>query len=563
MKLYMKKKLAAAVISTSMLLLSGAYSAEAAASANPAEYYVADKIKVEVKSVLNEKTANGTRIGVVFYLINQGGRATGLPEDAVRVKSDDGVEYTLRPSAANAKEILPKEKVELTYMVVVDRDDTFALTELSWVDENSFVYPRKVKTDLTIPIAGMEWHGDQSSVTSPEMVKTWGEAFKIPASSAALEYKTVSLSKQRTDKGNAMVLTLLAENTGDLKREIPDFRINGKSSKKVYTGKRVEQDAIILEPGDKQYIHYAIPADKYEELQSLYVLTPESFAADEKTSVDYTIGRLSIQLPGTGNAWNQAVSYERTLPIRFDPLSKLVPSNVSVSLDELQMHESSSEGFKTVVAKFRLQNRTDSPVPVPEFLTGLVSGSGYNYAGTRQNLTIQSLIPNINYVVYYYFVVPSTEQGDKLVMNILDGAAAAPYRIPLASLRTKVQSSSEDEQISLYPFDVKLNNWKIEANFVSSDWSYSNQLILDLDIPPSKSVVDQNFSNLQVEVTDKEGKVMASKNFSFTGADRLTKGDRFVPFKAKQFDHDYTVKFYEVIDTPFGEAKRLLKTVKQ
>jgi hypothetical protein len=565
MRVHLKKKLIALIIVISLLIPAAIlepYSVKAASMASAAVYYVTDTLMVEMKSILNEQTTDGTRIGVVFYLSNQGKRITGLPEYEVRVKTNDGVEYSLRPSAVNASTILPKGKVELTYMVVVDREEPITLSDLFWVDVNPFVFPKKEITKLTIPISELQWYGESSSIVKPALIKTWGDTFTIPMQSPSLEYRPVNLSKQLTPKGNAMLVTLLVENKGTRELTIPDFRINGKSSRKNFNGKRVEQDITTIYPGDQQYIRYVIPTDNYEGIVSLNVLTPESFVIDDKKSIAFTIGRLSIQLPATGIALNQAILYERAKPIEFDPLNKLIPSNVMISLDELQMHESEGARFRTVVAKFMLQNRTDSLVTVPNFLAQLTSSDGYTYMGTRQNLTIQTLIPNISYVLYFYFIMPTSEQGNHLIMNMLDGDTAAPFHFPIASFQTEIQSNPDSSVLSLYPFGVKLNNWKI-TNKSSSDGSYTNQLVLDMDVLQGKSVVDQNFSKMQVEVLNKAGKVLTTEAFSFTGVDRLTSGDRFIDFKSKQYESNYTVKVYEVVDTPFGEAKRLLRTLQQ
>lgn len=566
MKINWARHMATIVLSTSLLMVTAPIYVNAddtSSGSIAADYFLTDTIKAEVKSILNEQTAEGTRLGAVVRLYNQGSRIAAIPDDEVRVKTADGIEYTLRPSTANAKAILPKEKVELSYLVVVDRDDAFTLSAISWFDVNQYVYPKTEKLELSIPIPSIEWHGDGSDISNPSAVKKWEQSFTIPGLSASLEYKPVSVLKQNTSQGPAAVVTLLAENKGTMKQSIPDFRLSGKSPKKVFNGKRLEQDVLTLEPGEKQYIHYAIPIQNNDELKSLILLTPESFEGDNQTKVSYTIGRLSIRLPdaGTPVTFNQAESYDKDTPIRFDPLNKLIPSDVSVSLVELQMHGSEGDGYKAAVAKFKLSNNSDQPKPIPNLQAELTNAQGYSYMGTRQNLAIQTLIPNLNYVIYYTFVVPSTEKGDQLVMKILDGESAAPYSIPIAAFRTQIQNTASDSELAFYPFSVKLNNWKVSTNFELGSLSYSYKILLDMGINQDKAVVDQNFSKMKVEVSSKEGKMLGSQTFSLAGDNKLSTGGRTVTFNSEQLETSLIIKIYESIDTPFGEAKRLVKTL--
>ncbi|TVY05618.1 hypothetical protein [Paenibacillus cremeus] len=564
MRIKWTRHIATAVLSTSLLALTGVYVNADEAPAVPASpnYHLTDAIKAEVKSVLNEQTPNGTRLGAVVRLYNQGSRITAVPEDEVRVRTDDGVEYALRPSTANAKAIMPKEKVELSYLAVVDREDPFTLSKLSWLDVDPYVYPRTEKLDLSIPIPSMEWHGDSADISNPSSIKTWEQSFTIPGLSNAIQYKPINILKQNTPQGPASVLTLLAENKGTTQQSIPDFRIDGKSATKVYNGKKVEKDAIRLEAGEKQYIHFAIPTQDKDELKSLNVLTLESFTADNQ-NVSYAIGRLNILLPDNAAnlMFNQAEIYKKDTPISFDPLNKLIPANVNVLLEELQMHGSGKDGYKAVVAKFKLLNNSDQPKPIPNFSAELTNSSGYGYSGTRQSLGLQTLIPGINYVIYYTFVVPGSESGEQLMLKILDGVSAAPFNIPIAAIRTQIQSSPADDDLVFYPFHVKVNDFNIARTYTMGTPSYSNKLTMDMTISQDKAIVDPNFSKMRVEVSDKEGKLLGSQAFSLAGDNRLGTGDPAVTFSSDQLVTALTVKIYETIDTPYGEAKRLLKTM--
>ncbi|MFC0216442.1 hypothetical protein ACFFK0_29015 [Paenibacillus chartarius] len=563
----MTGKIAAALVITSVMLMPSAgitaLPAKVIAAAPPTTSHILiDSLYAEVKSVLNEQTSEGTRIGIVVSITNMGDRISGLPESELRVRTADGVEYTLRPSADNTDAVLPKEKMDFSYMVVVNRKEPFTLSELSWVEVNASVYPKREQTLLTLPIAALEWKGSQSTVV-PEAPKAWGESFTIATQSSSLEYKPIALSRQRTDKGAADVVTLLVENKGTLKQTVPDFRIDGKAGNKIVHGERLGGSAIELEPGDRQYVHYAIPVDVRERIGSLNVLTTETFKADSsaKDVIEYTVGRVSISVTQDAYSGIGAAAYTMGKAIAIDPLSKLFPARVALSLEELRIHEGEGDLYKTIVAKYMIRNESDSPVMIPKFGAELKIADGISYLGTRQNMSIQTLIPNLNYVFYYEFVVPSTEMGSRLVMNLVDEESAAPYRVPVAALQTGVQETTEDADISLYPFKIKVKDKKIAVELEPTEWIYTNKLTLDLDMTQTKSVVDQNFSKLLVEVTDKDNRLLAAEAYSLTGAERISRGEQTITFKTREYERQYTIRFYEMVDTPFGEAKRLLKTL--
>ncbi|WP_028550862.1 hypothetical protein [Paenibacillus sp. UNC451MF] len=532
------------------------------------EYSLTSTVKAAVKSILNEQVAEGTRIGAVVRLTNEGTRLTRVPDYEVRVKAEDGVLYTLRPSAENVIAIQPKETVELSYMIVIDREDTFSLSEISWVDVDEFVSPRSEKMIVSIPISSIEWRGDIAVFSDALATHSWGENMTIQVLSTSLEYKPVSLSEQNTPQGPKTIVGLLATNKSDKKKAIPDFRVNGRSDKKVYTGVRLEKDPIVLGPGEQQYIHYAIPAGKKEELIGLTVLTPESFATDDKTKIEYLIGQFNVALPQDGGVVSEADQpkmYVWNSPIQFDPLNNVVQPEVSVSMVTLQMHESVGGGFKAAVAKFKLTNRSDRPMPVPKFQAQLMGVGGTKYTGTRQTAVVETLIPNVSYVMYYSFVLPSNEKGEQLTMDILDSESVAPYNIPIATFKTMVKKEkSEDTGLSFYPFNVKINSWKSEVFYGSAreSFPYSYKLSIDMDVSLQEEVVvDQNFPKLKVELVDDKGKVIGSKTLPFIGENRVATGTQTVNMDSVLYEFSNSLRVYETIDTPYGQADRLIATL--
>jgi hypothetical protein len=562
MKKKWKKSLIMIIFAASLLIPSVSFQANAdemhSISLAKDEYRLTSSIIAKVRSVLNEQTTKGTRVGAVVRLYNDGARVIRVPDYEVRVKTKEGIEYTLRPSIVNAKAILPKVTVDLSYMIVVARDDAFSLSSLSWVEVDEYVYPKLEKTILSTPISSIEWKGEDSVLSDPAANRSWGEAFIIPALSTSIEYKPVSLIEQNTPQGPEM------------KRPLPDFRIDGKSDKKVYNGKRLELETLVLDPFEQRYLHYAIPAGNTTKLKSLTILSTEDFALDDQTNINYSIGRLNITLPADSNAlhfMNPLLPYEWNKPIQFDPLYKLIQPEVDVSMVALHMHESAGGGFKTAVAKFKLLNSSDHPMTVPHFQAQLMSTGGYQFTGTRQSTVLETLIPNISYVIYYSFILPSTESGEQLVMEILDGETFAPYNIPIAAFRTQAQLEQADTTLAFYPFNVKLTSWSVGMNSSSSQGNgnlpYSYNLRLDLDINPQDDVVvDSNFSKMKVELVDALGKTIGVKVLSFNGENRLVSGMQSININSERFGSSFSLRIYETVDTPFGEVDRLIRTVK-
>ncbi|NQX60362.1 hypothetical protein [Paenibacillus qinlingensis] len=567
MKINWKKTTIMFILAASLVIPSASFhvaaDAKYAQTSTELSYQLTDAINVEVKSILNEPSPNGARIGAVVRLYNAGDRLIGVPEYEVRAKTQEGLEYIMRPSQANPRNLQPKETVELSYMNVVDRYDEFALTELSWLDVDEFVYPKHETRIISVPISNMEWKGEKAAITDPALIKQWDDTFKIPVLSNSVQYKPVSLNEQITPDGPVTVVGFLATNVGDKATTVADFRVNGKTVNKTVIGKRIDIDTITLDPGEKNYVYYAIPVKNKAELRSLVILTPEDFVGEDKSHSSYLIGRLMINLSGatsTQRFMNQLSMYELNKPIKFDPLSGLIRPDVEVSMIDLQMNESTGGGFKAVVAKFKLLNKSEGPVQVPKFQTSLTSSSGNKYLGNRQDTKVETLIPNISYVIYYSYIVPNTETGARLAMEILDTKRVEPYNFPVAAFQTKVTDDSSDK--AFYPFKTTLNSWSLTAFYVmGAGNSYSYKLNVDFDIKLQDEVVaDQGSSKVRLELLDSSNKIMTSKVLSFTGENKLVSGPLTLNFDFDRQETTVKLNMYEIIDTPFGEVRRLIQS---
>ncbi|TBL70784.1 hypothetical protein [Paenibacillus thalictri] len=543
----------------------------------PAVYPLNGTVQAEVKSLSLSKSTTGTTIGAAVRLRNQLTQMNRVPDYELRVTTSDGSVYTLPSSATNQKSMLAKENADMTYMVKVDRQDDFTVTSVSFVYVDEYVYPKLENTLLTIPVTNV-WNASKADITDPYANKGWGESFAIPGSVSPLRYATVGYSEQNNDKGRAFVVTLLVENTGTGQETMGGFRLDGKTDDKVFPGKLVEEQAVQLAPGEKKYVHVAIPVDNGTVLKSMFLMTSEMYTAPaaagaQPQAASFDVGRLKIAVPaeGTGSVSSMpAADYTMGTPISVDPLSKLIDANTEVSLVELTMHGTDDDGYKTVVAKFKLNNKSGMTVAYPAFQTEIAGSGGAVYTGTRQNMTLTNLMPNLSYVVSYSFMVPDTEKGDQLSIRLLDNVTAAPYNTTLAALQTAVPLETDSDTMSFYPFTVKLNDWQLNAQtsgVTGQTLSYTYKMKLDLTVNREDNVVvDQNFSKFKMELVDGLGRTIGSQSVPFTGTNKLISGEQIVQFtnlKTDQLEYPLTINIYESIDTPNGEADRLVKTLKQ
>ncbi|SDC76607.1 hypothetical protein SAMN02799630_01422 [Paenibacillus sp. UNCCL117] len=562
------KTVATVAISVS-LLGSGltAYAAEGvvAEASTPASvsYKLTDLLDVEIKGALNERIDSGTRLGVTVRMKNNGTAITRVPEYEVRLQTSEGVEYTLKPSASNAKSLQPKATTELSYLAEIDRTDEITLTQVNWTDVDYYVYPKKETPILGVPIQGEAWKGSDSAITDPTAVKKWSESFKIPGLVSPVQYTPVAINKESTASGTVYVVQLLAYNPTDKRENVPAFDIDGKGGGKVFGGSRVEKDTVVLEGKTEKYIHYAIPTDQDTVLQSLNLLTPETFAEAGAAGVNvtsYKVGRLNILLPGEAPGTSFA-AYKLGAPIVFDERSQLINPDLAVSIVEYNMHENTEDGNKNVTAKFKLTNKSSKPIAVPTFQADLVSKDGYEYAGSRQAVQTATVLPNSSLTVSYSFTLPVSEKGDGLVLKVQDAVTAAPYKSTIAAVSTGLQEAKKDEW-SLYPFTVKVNNWTLNSDYgATTNYQYVYRLKLDLAITRDEQVqLDASFPSLLVELYDSYDRLVGTGNATLFGTSRLVNGDNVISLRGASdiLDVHHKVRIYETFSTPTGDAKRLL-----
>ena len=125
---------------------------------------------------------------------------------------------------------------------------------------------------------------------------------------------------------------------------------------------------------------------------------------------------------------------------------------------ELHLHENPGEGYKTAVAKFKLTNTSTTPIATPAFLSELANKQGVTYQGSRQTNVTTMMNPGLSYMVSYSYIVPQIRGWRELRVKILDLRLLLLIQQRLPRWPTDVQKEETDSTISLYPFDLTVND---------------------------------------------------------------------------------------------------------
>lgn len=302
--------------------------------------------------------------------------------------------------------------------------------------------------------------------------------------------------------------------------------------------------------------------------------TPSTASASETTesAVASASGGSTGQMPvavfllkGASEAKNgfaTAASYLLGDKLTFNNNAN-VNKNVDVSLVELHAHENDDLGYKTAIAKYKITNKGTNTIALPVLENELLDSSGNSYTGTRQSSVTTQLTPGSSYVVSYSYLLPNrkTEDNEAFALNIFDDQSVSEGKVSLGTYQVDLQKEDDSDTINLYPFTMKVNNDSI--SWLYNNGSYSYQLSLDLDITHEDQVIiDSNFSTIEFDMVDSLGRIVGTQSSTLVGTGKLTSGMQKIivtGLKNEQVDSGVVVNMYEVINTPNGTAKRLIK----
>ena len=240
--------------------------------------------------------------------------------------------------------------------------------------------------------------------------------------------------------------------------------------------------------------------------------------------------------------------------------------NLDVSLIELHAHENDDLGYKTAIAKYKITNNGTSTLALPELQNELIDNKGNAYTGSRQSAAATQITPGSSYVVSYSYLLPNKEatDDDSFALNVYDDKSVSEGNVSVGTFKVALQEDEAGDTIAIYPFSLKVNDSSVSWTY--SGGTYSYVLRLDMDITHEDQVIiDSNFSKIQFELVDSLGRVVGTQDAALTGTGKLTSGSQKVTIsglKNEQIDSGMAVNMYEVINTPNGTAKRLLKQFK-
>ncbi|MBE1440673.1 hypothetical protein [Paenibacillus sp. OAS669] len=577
MQNHLKKALSAVIVS-SLVLSFGPIAAMADETDNAVSidnrYPVTlnGPLQVKVSSLLSEHSINGTRVGVKVKMYNVSNDTVRVPDYEARIAMSNGARYVLKGSADNPVSVPPMSSIELSYMTQIDGGDSLNPTDIVWIDVNKDVYPKVETTMLDVPVSNLVWYGDQTPISDPSAIKAWGEPFTIPSLDSSLTYTPVHLATNFKDQIPVKVLKLLVQNPGTKTESIPSFSIDGKSATLTYKGTRADQAVSALDPGDQKYIYYAIPTDLDTQLSSFTVSTTETYKVPNRTDasaiISYKVGRLSILIPESSASikdTTEPAAYTMNTPLQIDPINNSINPDISVSVVDMQTYENEGMGYQTGIVKMKFSNKSDKPLPVPQFAAELVGG-GFTYAGSRLNNNAALVVPGTDYVVNYSFVLPMNDIKNQYTLKLIDDKTAAPYKITISQASVTMNKTSIDnQQLLAYPYQLSIKDWALSnlagMNQATQTYNYNYKLRINTELKSVDTVmVDANFNKLLMVLETKDGRKIASTTKNLSGENRFTNGEQLIYFNDTQLDqleNSLRLKVYETIDTPAGQARRL------
>jgi hypothetical protein len=579
MKLYWKQAVSTVMIASSVVLaVSPALAVEGAAAPSAIEaqaYPITDITQAQVKSVLLEKTAGGWRIGSVIKLNNRSGASVRIPDFELRAKAADGTLFTLIPSAGNAKSVSPQSNVELSYMTEIDAKTELALTDLLWVDVNMNVYPKQETVLADAAIGSLVWKGNDAVIADAALLN-WGQSFTLPGVTSALTYSAVNLSTQFEGQTPTYIVQLKVDNPGSYTETVPDFTLSGKAAGQSFPGKRVEQKALSINPGESQYFYYSIPTDAGVKPDAFYVLTSESFLKQGQTvPQSYYTGRVGFRLPAADPAAGSLPAYQLGSPIAIDPVSQAVNPQLAVTVPNVDWFENEGQSYKTVVANVKYTNYSDSPLPLPSLGAELVNGADIAYTGSSLASLVKEVLPGMGAAVTYTFTMPTTESSERFTFKLQEQQGESSFKTPIAQLNVGVQQAATNAtnamEMNFYPFQLKLNSWSLSnivtPNSTTLNYNYKYRLKTSMDILTTDNVVTEASNpKLYMELKNNTGERIAYKTFLLSGPDRWMSGSQMTYFdnvSTDQIEAQLTLNIFETVTTPIGEARRLLSVLQQ
>ncbi|RKN84449.1 hypothetical protein [Paenibacillus ginsengarvi] len=246
-----------------------------------------------------------------------------------------------------------------------------------------------------------------------------------------------------------------------------------------------------------------------------------------------------------------------------DSLGLTLDKKAEVALTDLHLYDNESNGFKTVVAKFKFTNKDTTVLATPDLAFELVDDSGHIYSGTKQTTVPAQLATNSSYLISYSFLMMSADTEKPMQLRAYN--AKDTSRVPLGNVQVSIQDDDvTDMNWGVYPYQLDVKSKELVHSVLSTTFSYT--LRLDVDVQRKEQIIaDAALSKLQFDLIDALGQVISTQSIAFQGNVKLLNGLNEVTFtnlKINQFSSKNFVNVYETIDTPNGIVKRKVMEIR-
>lgn len=491
----------------------------------------------------------------------------------VRLVDANGLKYTGAVANGSDTSILPNQSDTLTLKTLISKDmpTTGLSLEYYYLNQSEDVSLGTLNMNASLATVAL---GDKHVYAGQQA----GEQVSVQASSSTYSVQADGVHVQT-------VVTL--SNDGEVVAPTPSLQASyqfGDSGTSVSSTDNSTRDSFIApKETETYYFNATLPTGVDPNAAQLVLWQKASTTAvsngattgtgnttGNSTAATTTTGQMPVAvilLKGSSEAKNgftTAVNYELGSKLVLN--NNLVNPNLDVSLVELHAHENDDLGYKTAIAKYKITNNGTSTLALPELQNELIDNKGNAYTGSRQTTAATQITPGSSYVVSYSYLLPNkTVAGDNsFALNVYDNKSVSEGNVSVGTYKVALQGEDPSDTISIYPFSLKINDSSIAWLYSGGNFSY--QLTLDMDITHEDQVIiDSNFSKIQFELVDSLGRILGTQDAVLTGTAKLTSGTQKVlisGLKNEQIDNGVAINMYEVIDTPNGTAKRLLKQFK-
>ncbi|CAG7642498.1 hypothetical protein PAESOLCIP111_04347 [Paenibacillus solanacearum] len=469
------------------------------------------------------------------------------------LKDTNRLIYLATPVSGGDATLLPREQTTITLAAAIPAD--------KHANELKLHFSKKNAAD-TIDYGSVALRGSTVLQTSGTSVPVQA------AATSGLELRFIQASAVKTPEGSKLTARAELSNTGTALETVP-----GLTSQFQFAGSGIAAAAVdggvhpaFLAPGETTVYRFsAILPDVWGENRVELSVFNKKTAGSSTVSVPAALFELKREQVTAGEPLPEGIPYLIGDPVKIEP-NNLLDERIGLSLMSLYTHTNEDSGYQTAIAKWKVTNRGDTALTLPPFQTELIGSTGKVYAGTRQNSAPASLLSNTSYVVSYSYMIPLTETGDSFVMHAVDDKTSPSNRLTIAAVRVQPQKESQTNVVSLYPYRIEFKEHHYLWTYDKSDNVFGFKMRLLLNIAKQEQVVvDSGFSKLQLELTDASNRILGTQTVPFVGVNKLVSGMQTINFsnlKTDQVDSRMTVKVYEVIDTPSGQAKRLIQELK-